>query len=1015
MKRRTGKLLLEIRSENPGDASVIPANAGMTAHFPTGFLEVANKRLRLLSVVLVIGSVLIFCDNSFAQVRAGFGYLKLSPGARQFGIAGSLTGALDYTDSFYANPGATGLMREWQWSASYTNWISDIYNASFLYGRQFRTPWSRFTKLVFGVNYLGIPEFDSSEGAVPFVSGSDLLATVSIGQPLSVLSENLSLGANFKYFNSELAEFDATAFALDLGVLYRTPRLNFISPGNGFLDHAILSFGVAATNLGNSVAFLTEKTPLPRTLRTGVALNLGSHDGLQVSLATDYRKGRDEDGFVTFGSELSWSQLVSLRLGYNFEDNLLGHFTFGASLRLDDQLISFKQALPGRNNALRFDLAVNEDSEFSSSPFHGSATHFPIGPESFRIITPRHGARIDSDSLILAWENSLDRDLYDDVNYWLVVDRDSATLAKVLDIADHSSEELFAFLTDSPDLKINQELSETSFLLTDLNGGDFFWTVFAFDRDRHHRFADFGNRHFGRFQVTTAGLRITAIDFDYSPWITEDDYQGTLKITIRNQGESLARNFALSIFDSVSLQLTAKMDEPVATTVDLLDEQPISPVQVGDSVQFEVEWSTALPGIHYIVGKIFNAKTSEPADIKMAEFYTIPKGHFAAPDSVLSQTITNIKYELPYVGKVFFDSSKSKVEKRFVRQWIVEPLLVTLAERLNEHPDFKISLQGTADPNSGENHIALAEARALAVRDTLQGLGVNLAQMEILPGVVLPERKLPKDSNDVIWVLQERRRVDMSADEAEEKILFAPIDRNYNKKSFHPVIFSSGIGGVVPLAEGRLYLQSDRLRDSLDVTDSLAGANLTQTISWQIHETNLNEGKKWQDTQAEYVLIIGDSLGRRFQTRPKSVYLESRITNRERMYFGVAKFALAEPLYGFYWENLLERIPFLLEKPNARLRFIGHACAIGPEPVNLKLSRQRAQVFYDTFLAHVKEKLPELYSEIEKRLDPPEGFGETRPFTFKDASGEDIMLGSNDLPTGRQLNRRVIALIYAQD
>src|SRR5262245_17642497 len=59
----------------------------------------------------------------FAQIRTGASFLRMMPGARQQGIAASTTGVIDEFYTIYANPGATGLLREWQWSASYSKWI----------------------------------------------------------------------------------------------------------------------------------------------------------------------------------------------------------------------------------------------------------------------------------------------------------------------------------------------------------------------------------------------------------------------------------------------------------------------------------------------------------------------------------------------------------------------------------------------------------------------------------------------------------------------------------------------------------------------------------------------------------------------------------------------------------------------------------------------------------------------------------------------------------------------------
>ena len=74
------------------------------------------------------------------------------------------------------------------------------------------------------------------------------------------------------------------------------------------------------------MTFISQETPLPRTFRAGVAVNLGKHDGLQLQLATDYRKVRDEDGRVGLGLELinlfgrkSWGRLMTIRGGYLFD------------------------------------------------------------------------------------------------------------------------------------------------------------------------------------------------------------------------------------------------------------------------------------------------------------------------------------------------------------------------------------------------------------------------------------------------------------------------------------------------------------------------------------------------------------------------------------------------------------------------------------------------------------------------------------------------------------------------
>lgn len=975
-----------------------------------------NDLIHLLQgiALLFFAFVLFLPGASFGQIRSGVGYLKILPGARQIGMAGSLTGALDYTDAFYANPGAGGFMREWQWSASYTNWISDLYNASFLYGRQFRTPWSRRTQFVLGMNYLGIPNFDSSEGATPMVSGNDLVVTANIGQPLSAVSDNVSLGANIKYLRSELADFHANAAIFDFGLLYRTPRFALINPGSGFLDYAIFSAGIALTNVGSALTFISEETPLPRTLRAGAALNLGSHHGFQVSLASDYHKVRDEDGFFTFGTEFSWGQIIALRLGYSSEDNVLGDFRFGVSFKLDDYRTPIADVVPGRNNALRFDMAANQSNDFFASPFHGSVTHLPIGPEKFRITRPVLGTVIESDSVQLAWEDTRDPDLFDAISYWLLVDQDSLKLARLHDMANQGGDELFLFLKNES-FAVNQEVAHTRFILDDLRGGDYFWSVFAYDTDDHIRFAEIDGQKTARFRVTIPIPEITGIEFDYSPWITEDDDQGVLKIAVMNTGERKARNVTVAIYDS-SANLPAQASDDLKT-ISLISEQTIAEIAPGDTQTVRVDWRTKESGLHYIRAAISNPGFARDGKLSEGQgcFFTIPKGTFATSDTVIFQNLTHITYELPLIGKIFFDSSQTEVKPKFIRHWIIEPPLVTLAKRLRADPDLHVSLQGTADPNSGEDDVQLADGRAVAVRDSLIELGVRAEQMELLPGLVLPVRTLPQNPDDRRWIMQERRRVDITTEPSLEEKVFGPLEIPFHERDGNPVTFSSAVRGAVPFRNGEIRIHAASFKDSVSVDSAIHDGDLTDSVSWRLLQTTNAPSVDWTEKDVSYALMLVDSLERTFRTHPQDVHLATRSTNRERMYFGVAKFGLAEPFYNFYWANLMDRVREFRDNPNERLRFIGHACAIGSEAVNMRLSEKRAKLFNDRFLQDLKIQFPNSYEEITRRMDPPEWFGETKPFWFRGPNGQTVLLGDNETPLGRQLNRRVIALFYSTD
>jgi outer membrane protein OmpA-like peptidoglycan-associated protein len=933
-----------------------------------------------------------------AQIRQGASFLQFTPGAREQGIAGSLTGVIDDVHAIYGNPGAAGFLREWQWSATYAQWIADVYSASLLYGKRVRTPWSANSRFALGVAYQGVGDFNSTAQPGVTVSANDLVAALSLGQPLS---RRVAFGVNGKYLRSKLAQYDAASWMIDAGLLWRSARFRFLNTGKSFLDDGILSAGIAVTQLGQPLTFIANETPLPRTFRAGAAFNTGSHTGLQLHFTVDYKKARDQQGFVSFGSEMAWNQILAVRAGYDFNDCLLSHFSFGLTLRLDDRN-TFASVLPGQNKALRFDIAAVEDNFLFSRTYRGSVTHQAIDPEGFEFISPLPDAFIKSDSVLLAWEATRDPDLYDDVNYWVIVERDSLKLAEAINPAKRNDAALFQAL-ESSNFFINRKPDGTTLQLIDLEGGDYFWMVMAYDRDRHARFARKNNRQIQRFRLAAPDVEITSMTFDYHPWITEDDLQGTLQFVVKNTGDGAAKNISFTLADSSAATNGAAANQ----------SRLIPQLNAGAVDTIKMEWRTPHAGLHHLAARLDAENRLRERDKKnnqrRAEFYTIPKGRFATADTALVLKQLRLSYETPFIAEVCFDSSRAAIQAEYLHKSILEPPLATLAQRLRGHRDLKIYLQGFADANSGENDVALANARTSAVQDSLLALGVYREQIQILPGQVVPLRKPPRDATDARWVMQERRYVRITADNNSESVLFQLVGFNLNEPLPSPVIFNAAIAGAVPIADCRIQLESGTLRKRVDITGMAKSANLQQDITWQPDD---EIGATWVGHNSVYEIALTDSLGRQFRTPPRQTYLAAQSFLREQRVAWPIKFRGTEPLYDFYWLNLMVHVNRMLEDKNMRMRFAGHACAIGSEPINMRLSKQRAEAFREGFVRHIKTRYPETYQRIMARLDAAVGYGETRPLRLEYLNGDRILIGDHEKPLGRKLNRRLEIEFY---
>ena len=925
---------------------------------------------------------------------------------------------IDEIHGLYANPAAMAFTREWTWAASYSKWMPEVYNTSFVLGYKSRSKLFGTNNIGLSMSYLGVPEFDSSEGAAAGVSASDMLLGATIAHPFRFKFGQIAFGTNFKYYRSSLAGFQATTLIYDAGVLWRSKR--FDTPGLADripgLEKAIVSAGFSVTQMGAPLSHDISNTPLPKTVRAGAALQLGSHNGLQLHFLADYNKIRDEDSQISFGTEVSWAQLISLRGGYKLEKNALGNFAMGMSLNLKDTYKSFAQMLPGRNNNMRVDLARGTNNSFFSSPYRGGIAHFPVGPEKFSNAFPRDGQVILTSPIVLSWSKSYDPDLYDDVKYHLVVDRDSLAVAKVL--ADYQGRKIVLPHAYSPHLlKVNQKQLGTSFNCGILEGGRYFWSVIAVDSDGHTRPISDRGKNILRFIVPAPELEITGIEFDYHPWLTEDDYQGKLKITVANTGEYIASDFTIRLDDLTAPQYTSK-DDGSSFAMDAMLEKHLAKLESGESKTITLDWYTEIEGLHEFAGRVDVknnvAESNEDNNERHAKFFTIPKGSISVDDTVTAHILSKINYDLPFIAEVYFDKNSARISKEYTREWILTPPLEVLASRLKKYPELSIFLQGFIDPNSGEHNLFLANARANAVKDSLLAMGVSLKQLGILPGKAHPLRSVPSDSLDARWVFQERRNVPVTTDQM-ENLLLTPISYNDVEKLPLATKFYADFWSATKFENATLAVFRGSNHDTIPAVSAFHDKKVVHTLIGWNHMRGFDSDKHspWIGKNVNYNFTLEDSLGRLFRTKDQKFFLTDEAHLREQRFSWPLKFADTEPFYDFYWIRLFKQINRMLRDKTMRMRFIGHACAVGPKSVNLRLSRRRARVFRERFLKRVNSQHPEAYKQIFQRLDKAVGFGEEHPLGVVRTSGDFFLIGDNDSPLGRKLNRRIEISFYS--
>jgi outer membrane protein OmpA-like peptidoglycan-associated protein len=260
--------------------------------------------------------------------------------------------------------------------------------------------------------------------------------------------------------------------------------------------------------------------------------------------------------------------------------------------------------------------------------------------------------------------------------------------------------------------------------------------------------------------------------------------------------------------------------------------------------------------------------------------------------------------------------------------------------------------------------------------------------------------------------MEQNRKVTFRVLENDELSIFGPLTVEVDTTLRDSIPFSIQIYSPASVDQWNCRIEPGAIEITRE--GAVKSDSLWSTCLWDGTDASKNvlvPRKRWY----RYALTLTDTLKRTFQTYPDSVYLNQTRTIRRREIFGAAKFAQVEPVYQFYWDRLMELADELAQNPKLRITFEGHACAIGTDMNNLILSQKRAQRFSQAFKDRIKAAYPDRYTSIWKRIETPVGYGEKEPLSLKLKGQRNTLLGDNETPTGRYLNRRIMVLLYTED
>lgn len=256
--------------------------------------------------------------------------LKSAVGGRGAAMGEAQTAAVDDVSAMYWNPAALSGLRQHE--------VGFMRNSSFEGVSQNVLGYARPTESkgtwAAGVSMQKVGDikgYDTAGVETGDLSASETLLSFAWGRPWETapLFPGVHLGAAVKLFQKKLGEDAASAYMMDLGLLYEAKE--------GFFQR--LKTGFAVQNIGTGVKFISEESSLPMVMKLG-----WSYPFLGDSLvaAFDMVTSPDDKAHFNVGADYRLLDILAFRLGMNGRNDLDAGLTYG--LRLGNERLHLDYA-----------------------------------------------------------------------------------------------------------------------------------------------------------------------------------------------------------------------------------------------------------------------------------------------------------------------------------------------------------------------------------------------------------------------------------------------------------------------------------------------------------------------------------------------------------------------------------------------------------------------------------------------------------------------------------------------
>ena len=239
-------------------------------------------------------SILFSTSVVFSVSEAGAVWLLINPGAAAQGTGEAQVAKADDAYASYYNPAGLGFINKQQYAVQHVNWLPNLADDVYFEYVGYNKPLGTYGALGASLRYLNLGDQTATDasGNVLFDFASFMVAA-QVGYGTKI-TENSSIGFNFKIFHQRLAEAESsgsgqgggsdegasTDIGFDIGYLMH------------FGKNKQHGFGLAVQNIGPPIDFVDaeQADPAPINMKLGLKLQLSKTETNELNFLFDMNK-----------------------------------------------------------------------------------------------------------------------------------------------------------------------------------------------------------------------------------------------------------------------------------------------------------------------------------------------------------------------------------------------------------------------------------------------------------------------------------------------------------------------------------------------------------------------------------------------------------------------------------------------------------------------------------------------------------------------------------------------------